>query len=203
MEVSLRFLAQCPREDSVRGRKRGGDGWGGVVPSSLTLTCRHNNSTLLLLPGLSLSGQFYRVASCDWWPVASERAIFHRHFHCPHSRSSILCGCLRCLWPLREAGWHRRLMTTGLAGWTHPSAERRALSFDLFTFLLFLYKCISFTSKCAVNFRYRRRQKEGRWEEKRDSGGWERKRGWGRRGRGRDMHQTRTTAHFIQGNLLK
>ncbi len=113
----------------------------------------------------SLAGHFYRVASCDRWVVASERAIFHRHFHCPRSWSYILCGCLRCRRPPQEAGWPWRLMTTGLGGRTHQSAERTTLSFNHFTFLPFFHKYILFTCKCAVNSRYRRREKEGRWKE--------------------------------------
>lgn len=39
--------------------------------------------------------------------------------------------------------------------------------------------------------------------EKHDSGGWERRAGWRRKGTGGDMHQARTTALLIQGNLLE
>lgn len=137
---------------SARDRKQGGEAevlwchpvwhWPAVSTIQPTVIAR-----------VSLSGHFYRVASCDRWPVASGRAIFHRHFHCPRSRSSILCGCLRCLRPPREAGWPRRLMTTGLAGRTHPSAKRWALSLSRFTSLFLLYECILFPGKCAVNFR--------------------------------------------------
>lgn len=71
----------------------------------------------------SFSIQLYRVAVCDWWPDASELVIFFCHFQWPRSRSSILSRCLLCL---RSP---RRLMTTGLAGRTHLSAELKALFF--------------------------------------------------------------------------
>lgn len=142
-----------PLHSSLHGElgKQGGEGWGDIVLSSATLSQCCNNSTHYYCR-VSLSGQFYRVACCDWSPMVSKRAIFHYRFHCPRSRSSILCRCLRCLRPPPEAGWPRQLMAVGLAGRAHPSAEPRALSFI----------------------------KRDLWEEKRNSSGWERKRGWGR-----------------------
>lgn len=123
----------------------------------------------------------------------------------PCSRSSILCGCLCCLRLPREAGWPRRLMTAGLAGRTHPSAEGSALPFNLSTLLLSLCACISFYFLVSVGLVMRRclilgtEKKRERRKMRKKQQWWVRKKaGVKGEGRGRDMHQTRTTACFIQ-----
>lgn len=143
-----------------------------VVAPSLTLTCRHINSPHCYCL-FSLFGQFYKVASGDRWAVASERAIFLRHFHPFHSRSSILCGRSPCLKPPREAGWApRRMMTAGSV----RSTNRLPLSsicVDAFHFTAWqnsVYDYLTATRRCLITGAEEERMREDEREKEDDSG---------------------------------